>query len=75
VSVYSRGGRRWDPTTYIIDTSSGAITQTFPHTMASVSWGPGASSPEDRYRALFHRQTGKIDVLDLQTGAVSPLFH
>lgn len=74
VSVYSRGGRRWDPTTYIIDADSGAIRQTFPHAMAAVTWGPGASSSADRYRTLFHRDTGKIDVIDLQTGAVRPLF-
>jgi ABC-type transport system involved in multi-copper enzyme maturation permease subunit len=74
VTTHRHGKEWWDPTTYIIDADSGAITRTFAHAMTAVTFGPGASSAEDRYRALFHRDTGKIDVVDLQTGAIRPLY-
>jgi hypothetical protein len=42
--------------------------------MSTWPWGLGASEPGDTYRAIVHRDSGKVDVVDLSTGAIRPLF-
>ncbi|HEX7191722.1 MAG TPA: hypothetical protein VF381_09135 [Thermoanaerobaculia bacterium] len=73
-SSWVHESQSFDMTTYIIDASTGAITRTMPHTYVVGPGGLGAHDPEAKYSALFHRDSGKIDVIDLQTGAIRPLF-
>ena len=37
--------------------------------------GIGITDPDVKYRALLRYDTGKIDAIDLQTGAIRPLFR
>lgn len=67
---------RYDFTTYFVDADSGAISAPIPHSMAisTFPWGLGTSEPGDTYRAILHRDSGRVDVIDLATGAIRPLL-
>ena len=77
VTTYSHTRREhYDTTTYILDPSSGTLSSPMPHVSLAVAWPSlfNAFDPEVTHRALLHRDTGKIDVIDLRTGAIRPLF-
>jgi len=75
VSTYGR--QRFDTTTYIVDADSGAMSSPPPRATPALSWptGIGITDPDVKYRALLRYDTGKIDAIDLQTGAIRPLFR
>jgi ABC-type transport system involved in multi-copper enzyme maturation permease subunit len=65
---------RFDTTTYLFDPRTGGLGTPMPHVSATVGW-PAMLGISDAttHRALLHRNSGKIDVVDLQTGVVRPL--
>lgn len=70
------GERGFDSTTFVVNAGSGVIERTLPHVWPAITWPSdlGASDPAVTFRALLHRDTGKVDVIDLRTGAIRPLF-
>jgi hypothetical protein len=70
------GEHGFDSTTFVVDADSGAIERTMPHVWPAITWPSriGASDPSVAFRAVIHRDTGKVDVIDLKSGAIRPLF-
>jgi ABC-type transport system involved in multi-copper enzyme maturation permease subunit len=75
--VSTHGPTRDEVSTYIVDADSGTISRSIPNASPSWSWpwGVGANDPEITHRVIVHRDTGKLDVIDLSTGAIRPLFQ
>ncbi len=74
VMAYSRSrNEKFDTTTYLLDTNSGLLSAPMAHTTAAVAWpgSIGIADPAVTHHALLHRETGKIDVIDVRTGAIS----
>jgi hypothetical protein len=64
-------------TTYILDANTGVLSGAMAHILPAAAW-PGAlgmRDPAATDHALLHRDTGKMDVVDLRTGAIRPMFH
>ncbi|HEV8432650.1 MAG TPA: hypothetical protein VGR95_04500 [Thermoanaerobaculia bacterium] len=61
----------YDTTTYILDANTGVLSNAMPHVLAAAAWPGSIGIADDAAdRALLHRETGKIDVIDLRTGAI-----
>ena len=74
VMAYSPSkNERFDTTTYLLDTNTGLLSDAMPHTTAAVDWpgSIGISNPAVTHHALLHRDSGRIDVMDVRTGAIS----
>jgi hypothetical protein len=66
---------RFDNTTYFLDPRTGVLDHPMPHVYAAVTWPTliGISDPSVTHLALFHRESGKVDAVDLHTGGVRSL--
>jgi ABC-type transport system involved in multi-copper enzyme maturation permease subunit len=75
VSTYTHSRNELESTTYFLDPRTGALEHPMAHVFASLGWPTaiGISDPAVKYGALLHRDSGKIDAVDLQTGAVRTL--
>lgn len=75
--VSTTGTKKNDMRVYIVDADTGAMSSPMPRTWAVGPWPSniGVTDPDVRYRPVQHRDTGKIDVIDLQTGAIRALFR
>jgi ABC-type transport system involved in multi-copper enzyme maturation permease subunit len=78
ISTQTRStNERFDNTTYILDADTGTLSAPIQHASALPTWpsGLGAAEPGETHHAIVHRDTAKMDVVDLQTGAIRPLFE
>ncbi len=75
--VSTNGTKKDDMSVYTVDADTGAMSSPTPRTWAIGPWPSniGVTDPDVKYRAIQHRDTGKIDVVDLQTGAIRQLFR
>jgi hypothetical protein len=65
---------RFDTTTYLLDANNGTLSGAMPHVFPAPAWGVvGMADPATTFRALLHRQSGQIDVMSVQSGAMRPL--
>lgn len=73
--TYSRRERS-DNTTYLVDPRTGVLDRPMPHMSAAIGWPSliGISDPAATHLALLHRDTGKVEGIDLRTGNVRRLF-
>lgn len=62
---------------YIVDADTGAMSAPIAQAWAVGPWPSdlGVAEPDVKYRAIEHRDTGKVDVIDLRTGAIRALFQ
>ncbi|HEX3107483.1 MAG TPA: hypothetical protein VHU41_00210 [Thermoanaerobaculia bacterium] len=77
VALARSRNERYDMTTYILDANTGVLSGAMAHILPAAAW-PGAlgmRDPAATDHALLHRDTGKMDVVDLRTGAIRPMFH
>jgi len=75
--VSTGASKKSEGSVYMVDANTGAMRLGMARAWAIGPWPSniGITDPEVKFRAVEHRDTGKVDVVDLRTGAVRALFQ